>query len=267
MPISVAAILLPLLNVWAAPPEDTIKTLAELWNAKNLAGMVPYYKGATPGGNFEQFTKAAGTNWPTLTVSDVAVVVTGNKGAMKCHVSIAIPGQKAQAIDDSADMELNGDVWQVVPIPASNVPKVFAAIGLFVSQPKMVETGRQAAKRTAALSNLKQIALAAIILSNDNDDKFKIDPSAVHKSLAPYLKNDKIWIDPVTNRSDIYSFNPKLKDIALTKIAAPAETILFYVGRKGEFEYPYKGRTMIAYADGHVKVVTAADAKLARWKP
>jgi prepilin-type processing-associated H-X9-DG protein len=267
MPISVAALLLPLLNVWAAPPEDTIKALAELWNTKNLADMVPYYKGADPKAKFDMLSKAFGPSWPTLTVSDVSVTVNGTKGEMKCHVSITIAGQAAQAIDDAAEMELNGDVWQVVPQAASTTPRVFGAIGMIITQPKMIETSRNAAKTTMAVSNLKQIALASQLLASDNDDKFKINPASVHKSLAPYLKNERIWLDPVMNRSDVYSFNVKLKDVDLGKLEAPSETILFYVGRKGEFEFPYKGRTIIAYADGHVKIVTAAQAKLARWKP
>jgi prepilin-type processing-associated H-X9-DG protein len=186
---------------------------------------------------------------------------------MKCHVNIGIPGQPSQAIEDAAEMELNGDVWQVVPQSASLTPRVFGAIGMIITQPKMITQAHQAADATRALSNLKQIALASMMLATDNKDRLKVDPSAVHKSLKPYLRTDEVWFDPIMKRSDMYSMNEKLINVSTTSIAKPAETILFYVGKKGEFEYPYRGRTIIAFADGHVKIVTAAQAKTYLWKP
>jgi prepilin-type processing-associated H-X9-DG protein len=260
------AALLPLYRVPLAPPEDTINKLAELWNAKDLKGMVPYYKGADAKSNFESF-KQANITWPTLTVSDLAVTVTGTKANAKCKVKITVANQPGQTIDDIVDLELVNDVWQVIPGGMPNVPRVFSSIGLIISQPGMAVQARQASTQTQSLSNLKQIAMAAILLTNDQKDRFNIDPSRVHAALSPYLKNDAIWKEPVTKRSDIYTFNPNLRNVDYGAIEKPAETILFYVGRKGEFEFPYRGRTAIAYADGHVKLVTATEAKQARWKP
>lgn len=62
---------------------------------------------------------------------------------------------------------------------------------------------RETAKRTQCLSNLKQIAQAAIMYCNDNDDGFPIGAlSDYHTSadikerLRPYTKTDKMWICP-----------------------------------------------------------------------
>ena len=265
-----AALIFPILGLTPAnTPEDTIKLVAGYWNAKDFKSMVPYVDGATTTEAADEITKAAPGGWPMLDVSNLSAKVDGGNAVVTSHVSISIQGQPPQAIDDSTTLVLRGDTWKIVPATGpGNRPAVFGAISAILVMPKgAMMQARQAASVTMALSNLKQIALAAIMLSSDHNDKLAIDPSAVHKALNPYLKNDQIWIDPITKSKTLYSFNTNLANVLVTSIKMPAETVMFYVGQKGQFEYPYKGRTLVAYADGHVKILTAEAAKHVIWKP
>jgi hypothetical protein len=265
-----AALIFPILGLSPAnPPEDTVKLVAGYWNAKDFKSMIQYVDGATTTEAADEITKAAPGGWPMLEVSNLTSKVDGGNAVVTSHVSISIQGQPPQAIDDSTNLVLRGDTWKIVPATGpGNKPAVFGAISAILVMPKgAMLQARRAAEVTTALSNLKQIALAAMMLSTDNKDKLAIDPSAVHKALSPYLKNEQIWVDPITKSKTMYSFNANLANVLVTNVKKPAETVMFYVGRKGQFEYPFKGRTIVAYVDGHVKVLTAEDAKHVIWKP
>lgn len=95
-------------------------------------------------------------------------------------------------------------------------------------------TARAAARRQVALSNAKQLGLAAIMYAQDNKEVLP-GPDGVQANISPYLKNDSLF----------EGFTYTYPGGSLADIAAPAETILGYVSAPG-------GRAVL-YADGHVK--------------
>lgn len=101
----------------------------------------------------------------------------------------------------------------------------------------MYEQMRDAAKRTVAMSNAKQVALAAIMFSADNDDRLPSNKEDIQKLLLPYLRNQSIF------DGFVYTFAGGFtQDIEL-----PSKTELGYISMPG-------GR-VVAFADGHVKWV------------
>jgi prepilin-type processing-associated H-X9-DG protein len=94
-----------------------------------------------------------------------------------------------------------------------------------------------AAERTKYMSNAKQVALAALMYSADNDDNLPGKGANINDLLNPYSKNQEIF------SGFVYSFGGG----NLAKVDNPATTELGYITLNG-------GR-VVAYLDGHVKWV------------
>jgi len=101
----------------------------------------------------------------------------------------------------------------------------------------MYEQMRDAAKRTTAMSNAKQVALAAIMFSADNDDRLPSNKEDTQKLLMPYLRNERVF------DGFVYTFAGGF----IQDVANPAGTELGHISMPG-------GR-IVAYVDGHVKWV------------
>ncbi len=48
---------------------------------------------------------------------------------------------------------------------------------------------------------------------------------------------------------------------------APAQTVLLYEGKNMQFDFKHDGRTAVAFADGHAKLLTPEEAKNVFWYP
>ncbi|HLK17234.1 MAG TPA: hypothetical protein VKT78_20690 [Fimbriimonadaceae bacterium] len=134
-----------------------------------------------------------------------------------------------------------------------------------VSRPKTGGDG----SRTAALSNVKQAALAALMYSNDFDDRL---PNAfsigqAKSRLMPYSKNAEIFKTQNPSGGALL-YNVNLAKVVMGDIPNPAAVPLFYDSKA----WP-DGSRPVAFADGHAKIVTsdewpAVAAELARkYKP
>ena len=95
-------------------------------------------------------------------------------------------------------------------------------------------TARRAAERMVALSNAKQLGLAAIMFAQDNDEVLP-SPDGIQEKLMPYLQNTALFS----------SFTYTYAGGAMSDIVSPSETILGYVAGPG-------GHAVL-YADGHAK--------------
>jgi prepilin-type processing-associated H-X9-DG protein len=114
---------------------------------------------------------------------------------------------------------------------------------------------RVAAQRTQALSNAKQIALAALMYSNDYDDQFPyVQSTDQFRHLTyPYSKNDSVWKTTNPNGGG-FRFAMNLAGVAETSIDNPAEAPLIYEANA----WP-DGQRVVAFADGHVKRISNAE--------
>ncbi len=90
------------------------------------------------------------------------------------------------------------------------------------------------AQRQTAISNGKQLGLAAIMWATDHGDTLP-GPNDINAELKPYLQTDKLFDQ----------FNYTYSGGPLSAIASPSETVLGTVDGPG-------GQALI-YADGHVK--------------
>ena len=82
------------------------------------------------------------------------------------------------------------------------------------------------------------------------------------------MRNEEILICPAHPDEAIgYAFNAKLQNVTMAQIQAPAETVLFYEGQNEKLDFRHGNRTAVAFADGHVKLVSTEEAKKLRWNP
>jgi len=112
-----------------------------------------------------------------------------------------------------------------------------------------------AARQSATVSNLKQVALGMIMYTNDYDDAYpyaQSTPAAFFVEL-PYVKNIQVF-KSLNPKGSIIRFNMGISGGLASSIDSPAETVMFY-----ESEAWDDGRRAVAYCDGHVKWVKAED--------
>lgn len=111
---------------------------------------------------------------------------------------------------------------------------------------------------TACLINIRQLATATYVYLADSNDVFPphVDPRLV---IRPYGHHD-FEICPTTE--DPYAYNVRLRGLPLAQVRKPESTVMFYEGRN-EVLIPAPDHTPnVAYADGHVKTVTAGSTVL-----
>ncbi len=127
---------------------------------------------------------------------------------------------------------------------------------------KVLKHAQLSAKKTAQLSNIKQISVGQMIYISDYDDVLPNPPdtNTVANVTFPYIKNIKIWESQNPNGGH-FEFNLNLAGINMGKIPNPAETVLFYENTA----WP-DGSRVVAYADAHCKVLTAEAWKVVEQK-
>ncbi|MHB8636875.1 MAG: hypothetical protein ACYC96_10435 [Fimbriimonadaceae bacterium] len=108
-------------------------------------------------------------------------------------------------------------------------------------------------RRDIAVANIKQIAVAALMYSTDNDDLLPNAHSAgqAKAAIMPYIKNLSVFISQNPNRGQIL-YNVNLAGVSTDKGTRPLLTPLFY----DSVAWPDGGRP-VAFLDGHATYVTA----------
>jgi prepilin-type processing-associated H-X9-DG protein len=128
------------------------------------------------------------------------------------------------------------------------------------------------------ISNMKQLALGAMMHANDNKEKL---PAAENwcDTIQPYIQNPKVFQcasgDP--GKRSHYAYNAQLSGVETAQISAPAETVLFFEcdggwnvsgGPELMLKKPRHRLTFsAAFVDGHVEMMNEQRLKRVRWDP
>jgi len=258
-------------------PEDTIQRFVTSFNSGDLAAAALQVLDAKQDSEFvklisKQLKDAKPGTQPKATVTLKKVEINGSEATVEISTAID-PNGPPKPLAEMIRLRKVGDDWKIIapkydPTDPRNANEfVTMAATMLASGDEAMAGAKKAAMRTARLSNFKQIATALMIHSTDHDDKILITTANAQKALGPILKNDQIWLDPETKKPMNLSFNPLLFNKRLTDLQAPAETVLISWGPKDALIFDESGRTVIGYADGHVKLMTKEQAKTLRWKP
>ena len=109
--------------------------------------------------------------------------------------------------------------------------------------------GHSKAHLTASLSNLRRIGIGIQMYAQDYEEHFPPmeDSVQLEKLLRPYSK-DVPWKFPPYNNVR-YASNPSLSRKLQEKLENPAEVVMLYE------PVVRRGFRLVAYADGHVKMI------------
>ena len=187
----------------------------------------------------------------------------------------------------------NGE-WKIVPRPALALPQEVRGDTL-QAQIKVLEANIQAARdesdgflntwaraiaqprklsldatSRASMSNIKQLLLGVLQLSQDYDEKLAFTPANFQDKLQPYVKSRAIFVAPILDEDEAFSYtlNPAIAGVALAAFNEPARTVAVYeADREGKPLFRFDGKCAIGFMDGHVELVTPEKAATLVWKP
>ena len=123
----------------------------------------------------------------------------------------------------------------------------------------VLEKAREKARETQSLNNLRQLALASMIYTQDNDEH--LPPLKTPEDVKRVLKDppDMVYVQPSSNLP--YLPNASLAGKSLGACADPENTILFY-----EQTPNADGARCAAFLDGHVALLSAEEWETAKVK-
>jgi beta-lactamase regulating signal transducer with metallopeptidase domain len=246
-------------------PEATVQGMVDALNKHDWNGLFSRIEGARIDEAVATLKKVdtGKAEMPQITPKLSSVKITGDSATVQVNIRIA--GGPNPPLPEQEEVTLHrvdGD-WKISGV-GEGKRGLFSQLVMVARDPKMMAVARASAGRTVVLSNMKQIALAVIMYSGDHNDKFALTQATLKSAVKPYLRNDKLFVDPDGKPLDV-RFNSNLTGKSELEIAAPAETVLLSLGPKGSLQFT-DDKTIIAYADGHVKFVTKNGVAQLKWK-
>lgn len=146
-------------------------------------------------------------------------------------------------------------IGSIEPFPELNKEKFIEILNDFGQKSN---SAFNSSKATVALSNAKQLATAMMIYLADSNDIFpwvQSSPS-MHNQLIPYTKSKELFKTLNPKGAGTFRYNMSLAGVSAVDVSEPAQTPLIFDPEP----FP-DGRYLVAYADSHVKYVTAAEWK------
>ena len=149
------------------------------------------------------------------------------------------------------------------PGSGATIGPALAAIGAAVVFPMIAKT-RESARESVCRSNLKQLAVSALLYANDHGGKL---PTSAHwqSQFAPYIATGARCPD-----GGIYAFNKNLSGLNLYKIKNQEDVIMFFEaepglanasGSRADAILPHHGSGFFAFADSHVGSLSEVPAQ------
>lgn len=190
---------------------------------------------------------ALGATW--VDPDEFAALLEGRTPRIRGYAAGAVSLRDAAIAPDPARFPALAPIWiergQIsswTPLPRLTPAGLLESLGIF-------REAREASRRTAALSAVKQLSTGVLILMGDADDVFpRVNSSAeMQKRLNPYVKNDRLWTSPNGGR---ILYNVALSRLSFTSLENPAATLLFW-----EETAWSNGTRAVAFADGHAKLL------------
>lgn len=162
-------------------------------------------------------------------------------------------------------MPIAGLIWAIVWLASGAVQKkTWGTVGLILSivvgtawgigVPLALRAGEDRKEEMACLTNMKRLALAALMYVQDYDEQLP-DARNWQWQVSPYLRDEGVLKCPTGGS---YAMNPRLSWVRLGDIQNPAYTVLFYeVDAQGKrLENVHRGAANYAFTDGHCKSST-----------
>jgi prepilin-type processing-associated H-X9-DG protein len=258
-------------------PQKSVRAFVAALNANRFAEAALCVDGASPKADFKPLRDMVGegrnkivSDKPVISLSTLSTSTKGDKATIKVRVTVK-NGTNRQIRTESVSMVRRNARWLLVPSNPRAVgssASFLAAYAAIIRSPQIIAVPVSAARRAHCASNLKQIALAALMMNQDKE-KLAITPQNFKTALLPYARMTGIFRCPSVSSGESYSFNGNLAnyDVAELSRATANQLVMFYEGRNGQLDFRHQGRCNVAFADSHVKAISRSKAKTLRWKP
>ncbi len=253
-------------------PEKSVRSFVAALNAQRFEQAARCVDGSVSGADFKPVRDSWMREKANISLPSLSVSTQGNHATVRVTAVLKSSG-KPQTQMGTVALVRRGARWLLVPLrpqeaDANTLSKVslLSAIAQIVASPQAFLTAREAARRESCSSNLKQIALGAIMLSQD-DKKLAFTPQNFKAKIFPYVKTMQIFRCPSVPTGESYSFNGNLANRDLNKIPNASRVVMFYEGKNERLDFRHQGTSEVAFADGHVKSVTRQEAKTLKWQP
>jgi hypothetical protein len=242
----------------ADTPEATITAFVAAFNAGDTAGMARQVAGKT------RPTTRMGVGGSKLEVKIAKSTISDDDAYLEVDTAFTGTSTPPNAKGHSVVhlRRENGD-WRIVPESFMSVPSL-GVLATIVTDSPSLNLARRAAESTQSLSNVKQLAIATIMYANDHNERLPA-ASRFKVSIMPYLRNSEVFTAPGATKGTVgYFFEPRLSGWRFSAIPNLSATAMILQGTPKKTAFPYRGRTPLGYADGHVKMVPPADVLKAR---
>jgi len=201
-------------------------------------------------------------------LESVSVSEMGDTAIAKVKLKVLVKEADLNPNDETVKLIRRDGNWKIDnrESPTKTPEGLFGSLGEFLKNPDAIKaTAKTAADATVILSNLKQLALGAILYATDQDEKLNLSTATLKTKLLPYVKNEAIFKAPDGKPMPLV-FNSNLTGKRFGDVRRPAETVMMSLGGKGSLVFT-DGRTPIAFVDGHVKYLKPDQISILIWFP
>lgn len=187
-------------------------------------------------------------------------------------ITAPAPGEATDVTDDSAVVTMDpeavsfvfkkvDDTWKIdMAATLEGLPEHLSALA--EPDEEVIEAAKARAQTTNCLSNLRQLATAAIMYARDHDETLP-DADTWMDELKPYHKNEALLKCPAAPTLEYgYAMNANLSGVKLAEVKNPASTVLFFDSTLGTRNAKCTGASIpdparhtdgnnFVFADGH----------------
>ncbi|MDR3692622.1 MAG: hypothetical protein P4L46_24795 [Fimbriimonas sp.] len=248
-----------------ATPESTVQGVFDSLNKHDWKAVFTRFEGAKVDVVVPIFEKLAADNaaMPKFILKMTTLTTTGDNASGPVSVGFQMGTSRSpNFLEDEVHLHRTAGDWKIVD--GKGTQSIFTQLGQVARDPKKMNQTRSSAQKTVILSNMKQIALGVLMYANDNNDKIALDQSNLKARIAPYLRNANLWKGPDGKLLDV-RLNPSLFGKSMTAVAEPAQCVMLSIGPKDKLQY-FEGQTIIAFVDGHVKLLKKEGLSILKWK-
>lgn len=269
--VLLSALAVGIANADQSTPAKTIETFAKAFEQGDAKTAIACVKGGKVNAFATQMFSRFVQEEYRFKVSVSGVKIAGLKASASVGTSVTSKTWTSpKKLKDQVVLIKQSGKWLIVPAPGSNVSESFVnPAAEILSNPERIEDdAKQAVKAAECLRNIKQLALAILLFTTDNDDYLRFTTVNWLKKVRPYAQEPVSNTCPLDKSGTIsYSLNANIAGKSTVSIKNVMQTVLLYEGNNGKLTFRHRDKACVAFIDGSAKLVTVEEAKKLIWKP
>jgi hypothetical protein len=166
-----------------------------------------------------------------------------------------------------------GPVWRIVsdaePFSLSESwspkaqPGIVRTLASYLAQPEKAVAFLKARR---AMRQSKAVGLALMQFVQDYNETFLFTEANFLEKIRPYLGPGALSAPlGLPKGTPGININPALVGQKIGEIRDPSQVVALYFGEDEQIGFPFEGKSVVTYVDGHVGLVDAEQAKTLRW--